>query len=197
MAYVVLGGSWSLNCTGLARVMLPFRIILFPVDYSDPCRAVIPQGDGAALFRGIDGGACLWSGGSGVQRELAITDPELPGEAHAIEEQRLRATTLSYRWSALWKRRPLRSKSTSVHTGRNFLTRRSRPARNEEAVGIDAPHAVLAATVATGVHEEALRRSAGPDRYGPRARPGHIQQTLVKSLFGCSRVPLPGLEHLR
>ncbi len=71
--------------------MLPFRRILFPVDYSEPCCAVVPYvretmqhfSASLTLIHAYGPEALAFS-------ELPITDPMLPGEAQAIEEQRLR-----------------------------------------------------------------------------------------------------------
>jgi len=71
--------------------MLPFRRILFPIDYSDPCRAIVPYvkdmvghfGAELSLLHAYGPEALAYS-------ELAIADPDLPGEAHAHEQDRLR-----------------------------------------------------------------------------------------------------------
>ncbi len=72
--------------------MLPFHKILFPVDYSAPCQAIIPY---------VQEMACHFSAELTVAHayaplaaiansELLITDPQLQDKARAIEEDRLR-----------------------------------------------------------------------------------------------------------
>jgi len=75
--------------------MLPFRKILFPVDYSEPCRAVVPYVTEMArrfsaqltLVHAYGPEALAYS-------ELPITDPGLPEEARAFQVQRLREFAL-------------------------------------------------------------------------------------------------------
>lgn len=70
--------------------MLPFRTILFPVDYSEPCVAMVPsvvellQHFSAELMvvHAYGPEALAYS-------PLPITDPRLPEEAQAIAEERL------------------------------------------------------------------------------------------------------------
>jgi nucleotide-binding universal stress UspA family protein len=72
--------------------MLPFRKILFPVDYSAPCQAVIPY---------VQEMACRYSAELTVchayapltamaHSELLLVDPELQAKVQALEEDRLR-----------------------------------------------------------------------------------------------------------
>jgi len=72
--------------------MLPFHRILYPIDYSPACAAVIPH---------VQEMACRFSAEltvchayppmtSLVNNELLITDPELEAKAQALEEDRLR-----------------------------------------------------------------------------------------------------------
>ncbi len=70
--------------------MLPFRRILFPVDYSEPCLAVVPcvkdilrhfPGD-LTLVHAFGPEALSYS-------ELPIADPELPAQAQSIQEEQL------------------------------------------------------------------------------------------------------------
>ena len=71
--------------------MLPFRKILFPVDYSEPCKAIVPyvaemQSHFSAelsLVHAYGAEALAFS-------PLPITDPELPEQARALAEERLR-----------------------------------------------------------------------------------------------------------
>jgi nucleotide-binding universal stress UspA family protein len=57
--------------------MLPFRKILFPVDYSEPCQAVVPYGKD--MLRHFSAGLTLVHayGPAAVfaDREIALTDP--------------------------------------------------------------------------------------------------------------------------
>ena len=72
--------------------MLPFRKILFPVDYSEPCKAIVPyvaemQNHFSAelsLLHAYGAEALAFS-------HLPITDPELPEEARVLAEERLGA----------------------------------------------------------------------------------------------------------
>jgi nucleotide-binding universal stress UspA family protein len=71
--------------------MLPFRKILFPVDYSEPCQAVAPYVK--EMIRHFSADLTLvhaYGPEALALSELAITDPELPEEARRLEEQRLR-----------------------------------------------------------------------------------------------------------
>jgi nucleotide-binding universal stress UspA family protein len=72
--------------------MLPFRRILFPVDYSEPCLAIIPY---------VQEMACRFSSeltvchaytplGAITHSEILVSDPELEAKAHSIEQDRLR-----------------------------------------------------------------------------------------------------------
>jgi len=70
--------------------MLPFRKILFPVDYSEPCRAVVPYVK--EMVRHFSAELTLvhaYGPEALALSELAITDPRLPEEARELEEQRL------------------------------------------------------------------------------------------------------------
>jgi nucleotide-binding universal stress UspA family protein len=71
--------------------MLPFRKILFPVDYSPPCRAIVPYVK--EMVRHFDAQLTLvhaYGPEALAYSDLPITDPELPIEARAHEEERLR-----------------------------------------------------------------------------------------------------------
>ncbi len=71
--------------------MLPFRKILFPVDYSEPCQAVVPYVK--EMIRHFSADLTLlhaYGAEALALSELAITDPDLPEEARKLEEQRLR-----------------------------------------------------------------------------------------------------------
>ena len=73
-------------------VMLPFRNILFPVDYSEPCMAMVPAvremlehfSAELTLLHAYGPEALAYS-------TLRITDPRLPAEAEAIALERLQA----------------------------------------------------------------------------------------------------------
>jgi nucleotide-binding universal stress UspA family protein len=70
--------------------MLPFRKILFPVDYSEPCKAIVPcvaemQSHFSAelsLVHAYGAEALAYS-------PLPMTDPELPEQARVLAEERL------------------------------------------------------------------------------------------------------------
>ncbi|HTW64062.1 MAG TPA: universal stress protein [Bryobacteraceae bacterium] len=72
--------------------MLPFQNVLFPVDYSEPCQAVIPYVEDLALrfsanvtmVHAYAPLSMIAEGG------LLIADPELQSKAHALEEDRIR-----------------------------------------------------------------------------------------------------------
>jgi nucleotide-binding universal stress UspA family protein len=74
--------------------MLPFRKILFPVDYSDPCVAMAPYvqemrrhfSTGLAVAHAYGPETLAFS-------PLPITDPRLPQEARELAEKRLRDFT--------------------------------------------------------------------------------------------------------
>ena len=73
--------------------MLPFRQILFPVDYSEPCREVVPYV--RDMIRHFSAGITLvHASGLGLEvlgyNELTITDPNWQKESRASEEKRLR-----------------------------------------------------------------------------------------------------------
>ncbi len=72
--------------------MLPFRKILFPVDYSAPCQAVIPYVREMARHFSAELTVChAYAPLAAVaSSELAVTDPELQAKAHAREQGRLR-----------------------------------------------------------------------------------------------------------
>jgi nucleotide-binding universal stress UspA family protein len=72
--------------------MLPFRKILFPVDYSEPCQAVIPYVQEMACHFSAELTVCHAYAplAAIVHSELLVTDPELQAKAHALEEDRLR-----------------------------------------------------------------------------------------------------------
>lgn len=71
--------------------MFPFRNILFPVDYSEPCSAVIPYVK--EMLRHFSADLTLvhaYGAEALAYSQLPLPDPDLPGEARAHEEQRLR-----------------------------------------------------------------------------------------------------------
>jgi nucleotide-binding universal stress UspA family protein len=71
--------------------MLPFRRILFPVDYSEPCRAVVPYiREMAKRFSAELTLVHAYGAEALAASDLPLADPDLPAEAHAIETQRLR-----------------------------------------------------------------------------------------------------------
>lgn len=72
--------------------MFPFHKILFPVDYSDPCLAVVPYVQEMACRFSAELTLChAYAPLDAVMySQLLITDPELEAKAQAIEEGRLR-----------------------------------------------------------------------------------------------------------
>jgi nucleotide-binding universal stress UspA family protein len=75
--------------------MLPFRKILFPIDYSGPCQAVAPYVKEMIRHFSADLTLVHAYGLEALARSgLALTDPELPEEVQIIEERRLREYAL-------------------------------------------------------------------------------------------------------
>jgi nucleotide-binding universal stress UspA family protein len=72
--------------------MLPFRKILFPVDYSAPCQAVIPYVQEMAGHFSAELTLChAYAPLAAIaESELLVTDPELETKVHAREQDRLR-----------------------------------------------------------------------------------------------------------
>ncbi len=71
--------------------MLPFQNILFPVDYSDPCQAVVPYVK--EMIRHFSANLTLvhaYGPEAFTREELVLTDPDLLQKGRALEEQRLR-----------------------------------------------------------------------------------------------------------
>ncbi len=70
--------------------MLPFRKILFPVDYSEPCRAIVPYvAEMRSHFSAELGLIHAYGPEALAYSPLPITDPELPEQARALAEERL------------------------------------------------------------------------------------------------------------
>lgn len=72
--------------------MLPFRKILFPVDYSAPCQAVIPYvQEMAARFSAELTAVHAYAPSAAIsQSGLLLVDPELQSKVHALEVDRLK-----------------------------------------------------------------------------------------------------------
>ena len=71
--------------------MLPFRRILFPVDYSEPCRAVVPFiKEMSHRFSAELTLVHAYGPEALAASDLPLADPDLPAEAHDLEEHRLR-----------------------------------------------------------------------------------------------------------
>ena len=71
--------------------MLPFRKILFPVDYSDPCLAAVPHVKAMAEIYQADLNLLHAYGlGPIAYSELMVADPHWPEQIRPIEEKRLR-----------------------------------------------------------------------------------------------------------
>src|SRR5579862_1229365 len=70
--------------------MLPFRKILFPVDYSEPCKAIVPYVQEMRDHFSAELGLIHAYGPEALAYSpLPITDPELPEQARALAEERL------------------------------------------------------------------------------------------------------------
>ncbi len=75
--------------------MLPFRKILFPIDYSEPCRAVAPYV--REMLRHFSANLTLvhaYGPEALASSELALTNPELPEQVRILVQQRLREFAL-------------------------------------------------------------------------------------------------------
>jgi len=71
--------------------MLPFRRILFPVDYSEPCKAIVPYvKEMLSRFPAEFSLVHAYGAEALAYSELAIADPDLPAETRAIQEEKLR-----------------------------------------------------------------------------------------------------------
>ncbi len=71
--------------------MLPFKKILFPVDYSDHCRSIVPYvQEMAGHFSAQLTLVHAYGVGALPYTELAVMDPNWPEEVRRREEQRLR-----------------------------------------------------------------------------------------------------------
>jgi nucleotide-binding universal stress UspA family protein len=76
--------------------MLPFRRILFPIDYSEPCLAVVPHVK--EMLRHFSAELTLvhaYGPEALASSELALTNPELPEQVRILVEQRLREFALA------------------------------------------------------------------------------------------------------
>lgn len=69
--------------------MLPFRKILFPVDYSEPCLAVVPYVREMLRHYSADLTLLHSYAPEFARWELVVTDPEFPEKVRAAEAQRL------------------------------------------------------------------------------------------------------------
>jgi len=70
--------------------MLPFRKILFPVDYSEPCKAIVPYVEEMRSHFSAELGLIHAYGPDALAYSpLPITDPGLPEQARAFAEERL------------------------------------------------------------------------------------------------------------
>jgi nucleotide-binding universal stress UspA family protein len=71
--------------------MFPFRKIVFPVDYSEPCRAIVPYVEEMSRRFSADLTLVHAYGPEALARSpRPITDPELPEEARILEQEQLR-----------------------------------------------------------------------------------------------------------
>src|ERR1700680_4147921 len=75
--------------------MLPFRRILFPVDYSEPCQAVVPYVK--EMIRHFSADLTLvhaYGPAAFTRKELVLIDPELLQKGRIFEERRLQEFAL-------------------------------------------------------------------------------------------------------
>jgi nucleotide-binding universal stress UspA family protein len=72
--------------------MLPFRKILFPVDYSPPCQAIVPYVQEMAGRFSAELTVCHAYAplDAIIHNELLVTDPELEAKTQALEKERVR-----------------------------------------------------------------------------------------------------------
>ena len=71
--------------------MFPFRKIVFPVDYSEPCRAIVAYVEEMSRHFSANLTLVHAYGPEALARSpRAITDPELPEEARILEQEQLR-----------------------------------------------------------------------------------------------------------
>jgi nucleotide-binding universal stress UspA family protein len=72
--------------------MLPFQRILFPIDYSEPCRAVIPYVQEMAyrFSTELTVAHAYIPLAAVINSELLVSDPELQAKAHVLEEEKLK-----------------------------------------------------------------------------------------------------------
>jgi len=71
--------------------MLPFRKILFPVDYSEPCQTVVPYVKDMLRHFTVDLTLVhAYGPGALAYTELVAADPNWPEEIQALEDRRLR-----------------------------------------------------------------------------------------------------------
>jgi nucleotide-binding universal stress UspA family protein len=77
--------------------MFPFRKILFPIDYSEPCQAVVPYVKEMVRHFSADLTLVHAYGPEALaSSDLAITNPDLPEEVRILTEQRLREFALMF-----------------------------------------------------------------------------------------------------
>jgi nucleotide-binding universal stress UspA family protein len=70
--------------------MLPFQKILFPVDYSESCKAIIPYvRDMTQHFSSQLSLVHSYGLGALADSQLAVTDPDFPGKLRTMEQARL------------------------------------------------------------------------------------------------------------
>lgn len=70
--------------------MLPFQKILFPVDYSDPCEAIVPYVKDVIQHFSASLTVLHAFGPQSVPYDLALADPDALQKTQAMEEDRLR-----------------------------------------------------------------------------------------------------------
>jgi hypothetical protein len=145
--------------------MLPFRKILFPVDYSAPCQAVIPYVQEMAGRFSAELTVChAYAPLDAIAHsELLVTDPELQAKAQALEEDRLRQFAC--------QNFPGQKLDAIADLGEpgSVIDRLARAARRSGDAGNARPRP--AAAIAAGIHHcqsAPRRRLRGVDRGGRR-----------------------------
>jgi hypothetical protein len=93
------------KCFANDQAMFPFQKILFPVDYSELCQAVVPYVKKMVRRFSADLTVVHAYGGEALAySRLPLTDPEVANEARAFEEHRLRDSRKKRSQESMWRR---------------------------------------------------------------------------------------------
>src|SRR5207248_809408 len=158
-----------------------------PVDYSEPSNAIVPYvKDMLERFSGSLTLVHTYGPEALAYSELAITDVDLPEEARAAEEERLRTLALEIfpdnqvepitKLEAAAMAKPYDAELSRVHAGEpppaaieiDFAAIKKelidsadwKLADLKRSLGLDAHHSVLDGPVAESIRDEAVRRNA-------------------------------------